>query len=192
MRRRPRTAAAVAAHSCRTGLAASCCSLPLFFFHHSTHRRPWKASCGCCFFLIHDASPAQVRDKTESSRRPFSFLPNSKSSRALNHQQSDKQGAPVRQPWKFLMKLSLWCHNFSFFRVKIKNYWRWFFFPPRTYFESWQTREYFLETLGDAQQVSGKNNLQNGSLTDLGRVWYSLDTTCFCASVHEKGEALII
>ena len=70
-----------------------------------------------------------------------------------------------------------------------------FFFPPYTYFGSWQTTrfgEYFLETLGDAQQVSGKNNLQNGSLTDLGGVWYSLDTTCFCASVHEKGEALII
>ena len=98
-------AAVVAAHSCRTGLLRPAAACP-YFFHHNTHRRPWTASCGCCFFLIHDASPAQVRGKTESPRRHLSFLPNSKTSRALNHRQYDMQGAPVRQPCPLAVEVS--------------------------------------------------------------------------------------
>jgi len=54
----------------------------------------------------HGASPAQVRGKTESSRRPLSFPPNFKPSRALNHRQSDLQEAPVCQPCPPAMEVS--------------------------------------------------------------------------------------
>ena len=46
----------------------------------------------------HGASPAQVRDKTEPSHHPLFFPPNSKTSRALNHRQSNLQETPVCQP----------------------------------------------------------------------------------------------
>ena len=79
-------------------------------------------------FRRYDASPTQVRDKTETPCRPLSFPPNFKSSRALNHRQSDFQEVSVLQPCLPAMKVSreiiLVGHNFSFLGVKIRNYWR--------------------------------------------------------------------
>jgi len=58
----------------------------------------------------------------EPPRRPLSFPPNFKPSRALNHQQSDLQEAPICQPcppaMEFPVELSLWGHNFSFLGSK--------------------------------------------------------------------------
>ena len=108
-----------------TAAALACCALlqrALIFFTTTPtagHGRPHAA---VAFFLIHDASPAQVRGKTESPRRHLSFLPNSKTSRALNHRQSDLQEAPICQPcppaMEFPVELSLWGHNFSFLGSK--------------------------------------------------------------------------
>ena len=54
----------------------------------------------------HGVSPAQVRGKMEPSRRPLSFPPNFKTSRALNHRQSDLQGAPICQACPSAMEVS--------------------------------------------------------------------------------------
>ena len=54
----------------------------------------------------HGASPVQVRGKTEPSHRPLSFPPNFKTSRALNHRQSDLQEALVCQPCPPAMEVS--------------------------------------------------------------------------------------
>ena len=93
---------------------------------------PWKApaaTSSCTDFNCHGASPAQVRGKTESSRRPLSFPPNSKTSCALNHQQSNLQEAPVCQPCPPAMEVSrgiilVGPQLLIFFGVKIGNYWR--------------------------------------------------------------------
>ena len=70
---------------------------------------PWTAPVATSFRTDssrHSASPAQVRGKTEPSRRPLSFPPNYKSPHALNHQQSNLQEAPVCQPCPPVMEVS--------------------------------------------------------------------------------------
>jgi len=83
-------------------------------------------------FRRYDASPTQVRDKTETPRRPLSFSPNFKSSRALNHRQSDLQEAPACQPCPPAMEISRGIifvgPQLLIFGVKIGNYWRWILF----------------------------------------------------------------
>ena len=93
----------------------------------------------------------------EPPRRHLSFPPNFKPSRALNHQQSDLQEAPICQPcppaMEFRVELSLWGHNFSFLGRKNREVLEIdFFLPPHTYLGSWQTsfEEKVLGTLGDA------------------------------------------
>ena len=82
----------------------------------------------------HGASPVQVRGKTEPSHRPLSFPPNFKTSRALNHRQSDFQEALVCQPYPPAIEISrgilLVGPQLLIFRSKnrelleIENYWR--------------------------------------------------------------------
>ena len=55
---------------------------------------------------LQGASPAQVRGKMEPSRHPLSFPSNSKTSRALNHRQSDLQEAPICQLCPLAMEVS--------------------------------------------------------------------------------------
>ena len=79
-------------------------------------------------FDCYDASPTQIRCKTESPRRPLSFPPNLKSSHALNRRQSDLQEASIRQPCPPAMDVSREINpvgpQLLIFLVTIGNYWR--------------------------------------------------------------------
>ena len=109
-------------------------------------------------FDCYDASPTQIRCKTESPRRPLSFPPNLKSSHALNHRQSDLQEAFIRQPCPPAMDVSREINPVGpqvliFLSNNRKLLEMNFSLPSYTYLGSWQIislGKKILETVGDA------------------------------------------
>ena len=126
--------------------------------------------CARRHFFPHRFRPPQcitgTSSKTEPSCCPLSFLPNSKTSRALNHWQSNLQEAPVCQPCPPAMKISrgiilvgpqlliFWSKNRELLEIDS-------FLPSHIYLGSWQTINFgkkIFGTVGDALTLRSAGN----------------------------------